>query len=263
MKALFSNIGLNGTMTLTPSASDIPAKNIPVTIKIDDPGTFGTFELEGSTWRGQGWRNPTDYPVILKNLHVLRFRRVSGEIVPQVYTWRFADGNNGNMGPTIPRKALAKIDPSQFPSWISTDPSIEKVWIEYGIRNCEPCHEIVKRKIFGVIPERGTDIKVTALTPLKFSGAQILRVEIRSRQADYLGLVKHNFPPKNIQKDLDTYSMGRIYLDPGEKPNLEYFLTLIMPDGTILKSKDWVSMNGIEIVLGEQQLRQHFPDQWD
>lgn len=254
MTALFSNIGLNGSLKLTPEGSNIPPKDIPITLKLDDPSTYGTIELNGSSWRREGWRNPADYPLILKNLHVLRMKKVGETIQPFIYTWQMGNAE-------IPEKALAQIDASLMPTFLDNDRSVKKIWIEYAVNPCKSCNRVVQKKIMKALgDDRAKEVILTTLSPLRFARAEMMKIELRSRQADPTGTTKLDLPHKMIRQDGFSGGLGTIYLDPGVKADIEYRLTFYLPDGTVYRSQNWARTNQLEIVIGERQVKELIPE---
>lgn len=247
--ALFNNVGLNGNLTLEPAGVDMPVIEIPINLKIDDARTFGKFQLEGSSWRSQGLQNKTDYPVTLKNLHVLRMKKQGTELKPFIYTWRMGDTE-------VPEKATAKFQAGSVPSWIDNDPTIKSMWIEYAVQNCESCNQTVREKILGGVSSNQINkIEITTLSPLSFSGAKMMRVRIRSHQADPNGTSKVNLPTLTISDDFATLNGGELFINQGQKPDFEYQITLYMADGTKYESDNWQKSSDLEIVIGEKQIK--------
>ncbi|MEZ4824918.1 MAG: hypothetical protein R3C61_01290 [Bacteroidia bacterium] len=247
--ALFNNVGLNGNLTLEPDGEGMPAIEIPINLKIDDPKTFGKFELEGSSWRTTGWQNTTDYPVMMKNIHVLRLKNVGGTLQSNIYTWRMGNAE-------VPEKATAKFDASQFPAWLDNDPTIKNMWIEYGVQPCQSCNQAVRDKILGGVSSNQINaIEITTLSPLSFSGAKMMKIRIRSHQADPNGISKVDLPTVTISQDFANAGGGQLFIDQGEKPDYEYLITLYMADGTKYESDNWQKTSDLEIVIGEKQIR--------
>ncbi|MCI4670718.1 MAG: hypothetical protein MRZ79_21465 [Bacteroidia bacterium] len=254
MTALFSNIGLNGTLKLSPEGSDIPAKDIPITLKLDDPSTFGTIELNGSAWRRDGWRNPSDYPLVLKNLHVLRMKKTGNIVKPFIYTWQMGNAE-------IPEKALAKIDARLFPGFLDNDKSVKKVWIEYSVNPCKSCNRLVQKKIMKALgDDRAKEVVLTTLSPLRFVKAEMMKIELRSRQADPTGTTKIDLPHKMIRSDGFSGALGTVFLDPGIRADIEYKLTFYLPDGTVYRSDHWARTDNLEIVIGDKQVKELIPE---
>ncbi|MEZ4776216.1 MAG: hypothetical protein R3D00_23785 [Bacteroidia bacterium] len=247
--ALFNNVGLNGNLTLEPDGEGMPAIEIPINLKIDDPKTYGKFEMEGSSWRTNGWQNATDYPVVMKNLHVLRLKNTGGTLQSNIYTWRMGNAE-------VPEKASAKFDTNLVPAWLDNDPTIKRIWIEYAVQPCQSCNQAVRDKILGGVSSNQINaIDITTLSPLSFSGAKMMRIRIRSHQADPSGLSKVDLPTITISQDFATASGGQLFIDQGQKPDYEYLITLYMSDGTKYESDNWQKSSDLEIVIGEKQIR--------
>ncbi len=254
MTALFSNIGLNGSLRLSPEGSDISPKDIPITLKLDDPSTYGSLELNGSKWRKEGWRNPADYPIILKKLHLLRMEKNGQKLQPIIYTWDMGNAK-------IPEKALAQIDGKLLPTFLDSDPKVKKMWMEYAVSPCKSCNRVVQKKIMKALgDDRAKEVILTTLSPLRFAQAEMMKIELRSRQADPTGTTKLDMPHKMIRQDGFSGSLGIIYLDPGVRPDIEYRLTLYQPDGTVYRADNWARTSNLEIVIGEKQIQELIPE---
>lgn len=250
MGALFNNVGLNGNITLEPDGQGMPAIEIPINLKIDDVKTFGRFELEAGSWRSEGWQNKTDYPLALKNFHVLKMKKVGNAYKPYIYTWK--------MGNTeVPEKARVKFDAGLVPEWLDSNEDVERIWLEYSVKACMSCNKKVRNKILGgVASNQINNIEITTLSPLEFTGAQMMKIKIRSHQADPNGLRKVNLPTITLNADFQNLSGGQLFINEGEKPNFEYFIQLYMADGTKYESDGWLKSNELEIVIGEKQIRE-------
>src|SRR5207245_892074 len=81
--ALSEDVGINGSVTFKPTGGAIPSPQIPVTIQLADPGTFGLLRWR----RDEAWRNSTPYPLRLRYLHALMLENN----VPIIYSWDLGD----------------------------------------------------------------------------------------------------------------------------------------------------------------------------
>lgn len=254
MGMFFNNIGLYGDVIIYPAGDGMPASiRIPFNLKIDDPGTFGQFELQPTDWRN-GWQNKTDYPVLLSRMNVLR-RETSGEY--KIYTWKMGDKE-------IPEKAMVKFDATLVPAWLDTHPSVVKMWLDYTVKPCNSCNGEVKDKIIrGTTGSRVNNIEVTILSPLEFTQGELIKIKLRSYQADPNAREKVNLPTLTVVEDGTTLSGGQIFIPDGASPDYEYFIQVYTKDGTKYESDDWKKMDDLELVIGTTQIREmitHFQE---
>ena len=250
LSALFNNVGLNGNITLEPDGDDMPVVEIPINLKIDDAGTFGVFDMDEIHWRSQGWQNPTDFPVILKNMHVLMMDESQSSSIPKIYTW-----NTGNV--EVPEQAQVDFQANAVPTWLESHPKVKKIWMEYTVAPCNSCNSTVKDKILGgVAGNQIINLEITTLSPLAFTGAQMMKIRIRSVQADPNGARKIVMNPVTIQQDGASLVAGQLFIDYEEKPDFEYLIQLYMADGTKYESPRWIQSHDTEIVIGEKQIRE-------
>ncbi|MEK7257538.1 MAG: hypothetical protein AAB316_22475, partial [Bacteroidota bacterium] len=253
LSALFNNVGLNGNLTIRPEGKDMPDIVIPISLKIDDPKTFGKFEVEASAWRNGGWQNKTDYPLALKNFHVMKLEMVGNERRPKIYTWKMGDAE-------VPEKASVKFDAALVPAWLDSHPDVEKIWLEYLVKPCQSCNATVREKILGGVSSNQVNgIEITTLTPLAFTGGKMIKVKIRSAQADPNKLRKLQLPTLTVTQDYQTLAGGQLFLDEGESPDFEYSLQIIMEDGSKYESDGWLKCRDLEVVIGEKQIREMVP----
>lgn len=248
MSMFFNDVGLYGDVIIYPSGKNMPSSiRIPFNLKLDSPKTFGKFELAGSNWRTSGWQNATDYPVILTHLHVMKRER-GGNI--GIYTWETG-------GVEIPEKAKASFtNAASLPSWIDNSSSVERIWLEYTVKSCRSCDFRVKDEIIGGVNRtRVANIEFTVLTPLDFSGGHMMKIKIRSFQADPSGKSKVDLPTLTVTRDGETVSGGRLYVPDGQNPEFEYFIQIYKEDGTVFKSDSWKKSNELEVVLGTKQIK--------
>ncbi len=248
MGMFFNNVGLYGDVIVYPDGEGMPASiRIPFNLKIDDPRTFGNFELSPRSWRSAGWQNKTDYPVVLTRFNVLK-KEQDGHYA--VYSWETGD-------PEIPEKAKVKFDERLVPRFIDTDRSVEKIWMSYTVKECLGCNTRVKNKIIqGTERSRVNTITFTMLSPLSASGAEMMKIKVRSYQADPNGNSKINLPTLTITRDGSVHEGGQLFVPDGSQPEFEYFMQLYMADGTRYESSNWLSSTNLEVVIGELQIKE-------
>jgi hypothetical protein len=131
------------------------------------------------------------------------------------------------------------------------------MWMDYTIKPCVACNNAVKEKIIkGTSGSRVNRIEVTVLTPLEFTKAEMIKIKIRSFQADPNGLSKANLPTLTINKDGTTVSGGELFIPEGASPDFEYWVQVYMADGTRYESDNWKKSSDLEVVIGTSQIRE-------
>ena len=245
MAMFFNNIGLYGNVEIYPDGAGMPSvMKIPFNLKLDAPSTFGHFQLQGGDWRTE-WRNPTDYPVRLGHLHVLRKEGANY----RVYSWKADEA-------LVPEGAKVEFSSETVPRWIDTDPNVERMWLDYSITDCESCTRAVKKKILGSIggqdvakPEK---LEFTILTPMAYTGASLIRINLRSYQASASGNQLQELPSITVNADGEVLSGGTLYVRDG-RVDFEYKIKVYLEDGTNYESA-WLPSNSKEVVIGSRQI---------
>jgi hypothetical protein len=251
---LFTDIGLRGDLTISP-AGDVPGQVIPITIKLDYQKTFGTAELNPLTWRNDGWTNPSNYPVFLKNIHVLRMENKAGVSTPVVYTWEL--GNK-----ELSEGSRVKFDGALLPTWLDSDKKVKKMWLEYNVKACQDCNTEVRNQLLNsTVRSEVSSITFDILDVLEYSGAKKMRLKVRSTQLDPNGNQKvERNPPFTITEDGVTLESFHLFVPQGKTPQFEYAISLVMPDGDV-KPSAWVSnKNKTEIGIGRNFIKEQFPE---
>ena len=251
---LFTDIGLRGDLTITPDG-DVPAQVIPITIKLDYNKTFGTADLNPLTWRNDGWLNNTSYPVVLKNIHVLRMETKDGKTNPVVYSWEL--GNK-----ELTEGSKAKFDGASLPNWLDTDKKVKKMWVEYAVKSCQDCNTEVRNQLLNsTVRSEVSAITFDILDVLEYSGAKKMRLKVRSTQLDPNGNQKvERNPPFTITEDGVTLETFHLFVPQGKTPQFEYAISLVMPDGEV-KASAWVSNKSkTEIGIGRTFVKAQFPE---
>lgn len=247
MGMFFNNIGLYGDVIVYPAGEGMPATiRIPFNLKIDDPGTFGRFELQPSSWRN-GWQNKTDFPIVLTRFNVMKLNR-NGDY--QVYTWQMGDKE-------VPEHARVTFDSNLVPRWLDSNPDVVRMWIDYAVKPCISCNSTIKDKIIkGTSASRVNRIEFTVLTPLAFTGADMMKIRVRSYQADPNGRSKINLPTITVTEDGSTHGGGQLFIPDGARPDFEYIVQIYMADGTRYESDSWQQSEDLEVVIGSTQIGQ-------
>jgi hypothetical protein len=167
----------------------------------------------------------------------------------KVYTWQMGDRE-------IPEHAKVKFNSTLVPGWIDSNPDIIKMWMDYTVKACVSCNNAVKEKIIkGTSGSRVNNIEITILTPLEFTKAELIKIKLRSYQANPNGLSKVNLPTLTISKDGTTFPGGQLFVPEGEVPDFEYMVQVYMTDGTKYESDNWQKSNDLEDVIGTNQIR--------
>lgn len=246
MGMFFNNIGLYGDVIIYPDGEGMPATiRIPFNLKIDDPGTYGRFELTPGSWRN-GWQNQADYPVVLSRFNVLK-KELDGRF--KVYTWQMGDKE-------IPEHAKVSFDGNLVPRWIDSNPNIERIWLDYTVKPCVSCNGTIKEKIIkGTSGSRVQQIGFTVLTPLEFTKAGMMKIRVRSYQADPNGRSKLSLPTLTVTQDGTTHPGGQLFIPEGGTPDFEYMIQLYMADGTKHESEAWQQSHDLEVVIGTTQIQ--------
>ena len=249
MTALFETVGLRGNLFLTPVGENMPEISIPFNIKLNSQNTFGKFELNPLTWRSTPWVNYTPYPVILKNVHIIKTNK-TGDNALTVYTWQ-----TGNT--EVPPGAQVNFDAADVPAWVDNHASIQRIWLEYEVGACKFCDDKVENDMIGGAKgSRSRNLTFDVFDPLSYTEARLIKLRIRSVQADPNTRSKVNLPTLTISTDNITLDGGTIYVPEGSRPEFEYSLQLIMPDGTIHESDSWeVSDDPDTNIIGQALIR--------
>ena len=246
--AMMNNLGLNGNIEFSPMDEIEKTISVPVRLKINDPQTYGKMEYAETSALLNGFVNPLDYPVQLKELVVMR-TKTNGELAVETIPL-----NNYEVEP---QKVFSSFRQEERDALLNGD-VISRVWVEYALKNCLPCNESVQRKILGgTSGSRVKPIALEILTPIGFSGARSLKVLIKSVQGDPKGTSEVLLPIVTVTEDNITLSGGELFVPEGGSPDYQYQLVLIQTDGTTLAS-EWIHSNDLFIVLGENSIREHF-----
>jgi hypothetical protein len=249
MTALFQNVGLSGNLFLQPLGENMPEISIPFNIKLNDQNTFGKFELDRASWRSQPWVNQTPYPINLKNVHIVKSRTNEAHALT-VYTWQAGDVE-------IPPGAQVSFDALSVPAWIDNNPAIHRIWVDYEVKACNYCDDEVQNNLIGGAKgTRSRKLTFDIFDPVGYSGARMLKVKIRSVQADPNTRTKTDLPTLTIHTDGVTLDGGTIFVPEGSDPEFEYFVQLIMPDGTIYESDFWeISKDPDTNIIGQALIK--------
>jgi hypothetical protein len=245
--ALREDVGINGAVTFRPTGGGLAPPQVPIRILLADPGTFGDVRWR----RGERWRNATPYPVRLRYLHVLLLENNE----PIVYSW--------NLGNTeVAPQAQVEWDESRVPRWL--DGRTLRTWVDYSVvADCGSCDDRVITSLTGGVTSRSaSQITFRTLSPLADTGAYEISVTVRSKYFDPRAADVQQKPPVILNSDNADYTTGPIYapeIDPAagaSEPLFEYFIEVVMPDGTTHRATKWLPATGLRVVIGRTQIEQ-------
>lgn len=246
--ALFEDMGINGMLTLTPAGSAMEAQQRPIKVIVADHRTLGRIYWT----RGQKWRNQAPYPVHLKYLHVLSLQNN----IPIIYSW---DLDNTEVSPM----AQVEWNSRHIPKWL--DGSAKFMWLDYKVeKSCEKCDEKVIAEITGGVTSVSADnITYETITPLADTGAYKIFIRTRSMYLHPTSRELKELPELPLNEDEQEYKIGPIYkVDrktdeaPSGEPLFEYFITVVMPDGTMHKATKWLPSESLRIMIGQVQIKE-------
>jgi hypothetical protein len=246
--ALFEDMGINGMLTLTPAGSAMEAQQRPIKVTVADHRTLGRIYWT----RGQKWRNQAPYPVHLKYLHVLSLQNN----IPIIYSWNL---DNTEVSPM----AQVEWDSRYIPKWL--DGTAKFMWLDYKVeKSCDKCDEKVIAEITGGVTSVSADnITYETITPLADTGAYKIFIRTRSMYLHPTSRELKELPELPLNEDEQEYKIGPIYkVDrktdeaPSGEPLFEYFITVVMPDGTMHKATKWLPSESLRIMIGQVQIKE-------
>jgi hypothetical protein len=83
----------------------------------------------------------------------------------------------------------------------------------------------------------------------------LIKIKLRSHQADPNGREKINLPTLTVDKDGTTLSGGQIFIPDGGSADYEYFIQVYTKDGTKYESDEWKKSDDLELVIGTSQIK--------
>lgn len=247
---LFNDVGLYGNVLVTPDGDGVQESiAIPFNLKIDDNATYGFMELTKSFWR-KGWTNPTDYPVKLNYLHILK--DIGSR--HQVYSWELGKIE-------IPEGAKADFSNANIlpDSW-DRDPKVKRIWLDYTIQPCRSCNERLKESFRKGGDGTTSTIKIDIANLLEFTEADKAYINLRSFQADpNQSRRKIELEPIEVLSDGGSFKRGPLYKKPDQPIDFEYQIQLAMPDGKVHTSRTWTRCTETLLVIGAEQVKKQIP----
>lgn len=246
--AMMNNIGIAGNINFLPHGEEEKVITLPVKLRVNDNQTFGKMEYSEAASLLNGFYNPIDYPVLLKQVVVLR------EKSNQTYSIQAVPLHDYEVEP----KAIFSSFTQDEKNAVLNGDIISRMWVDYSVRSCDPCDETVQSKIMGGTSNaRVNKIEIQVLNPLAYAGANSIKLLIKSRQGDPNGEQDVLLPVVTISEDDQTLSGGELFIPEGEQPSFEYQMVLINPDGETLAS-DWIPAGNLFVIIGESTVRDHF-----
>lgn len=247
--AMMNNIGLSGNIEFLPH-DDVTEKTItvPVKLKVNDDQTYGKIEYTEASRLLNGFNSAIDYPVLMKELVVLRQRTNKDLYIQKIPLGGYE---------VEPQTIFSSFTDEEKNKVLNGD-MISRIWLDYTIKSCTPCNTKVQSKIMGgTSNSRVKKIEVQVLTPMEYSGANSLKLLIKSKQGDPNGESEVLLPIVTITQDNQTITGGELFVEEGAEPSYDYQIVLIQPDGSTVVS-DWIPSKELFIILGENTIKQNF-----
>lgn len=248
--AMLNNSGGNVLLNFKPYGDSTRIDKVPINLKVNNPVTYGKIKFEALSSLTEGWTNYLDYPIIPTKIIVLR-----------------KTGNRTYFETmSLDRKKIEpgeeyRPDNADVQHKISGMQDVKKVWLDYELDDgCSECNQTVKRKIIGgTSGSEITAMEIQVLNALEYSGANSIKLLIKSLQADPNGLSVIEFPPFQLTEDQQTINDIQLFVPEGKELSYQYQAVLVMDDGDVLKSK-WKEGNSNLLVFGKNQIDKLFPD---
>jgi len=160
--------------------------------------------------------------------------------------------------------AVFRISDPQVTNALSKPGTILGIWMNYEVdEDCEDCNQNIKRKIIGgTSGSEIANLEVQVLNALEFSGANSMKLKIKSLQADPNGLSEIEMPSFSITEDGQAINGIQLFVPEGKELFYQYQVIMIMNDGTIHRS-DWQDSNSNLLAIGESQINSLFKEKGD
>lgn len=241
--AMLNNIGVNINLEFRPYGDETTVINVPINLEVNSPMTFGKIEFSQPSEIIDGWTNTLDYPVIPKQLVLLRKQGTRKYFETIVLDNVEVAKSENYMINTEARNKLSSGNP------------IISLWLDYSLNNdCAACNQEVKRKIIGgTSGSQITNLEVQVLNVLEYTDAHSMKLLIKSIQADPNGVNEITFPAININEDDQLLDGIQLFVPEGKALSFDYQLITIMKNGEVQTSK-WQNSNSSLLVLGESQI---------
>ncbi|SHJ39055.1 DUF7452 domain-containing protein [Aquimarina spongiae] len=248
--AMLNNRSGNVMLNFKPYGDSLKVVQVPINLKVNSPITYGKIKFNSLQELKEGWTNYLDYPIIPKKFIVLKKRGRSQYFETiEIPRQEVASGSKYiENDPTILNK-------------ISEQNSIIKIWLDYVLNDeCRTCNQQVKRKIIGgTSGSEIANIEVQILNAIAYSGANSLKLNLKSLQGDPNGINEIEFPSLSVNEDGQSFNEIQLFVPQGKEMSYEYQVILIMDNGDVMTSR-WEKGNTNLLVLGESQIKRLFPD---
>lgn len=245
--AMLNKIGVNINLDLRPYGDDESVISIPVNLEVNSPVTYGKISFDNTNALASGWINNLDYPVIPKNLILIRKNGAYNyfQSIP-------LESIEIGLGETYLPDAAAKTK-------IGNANNVAGLWMDYAINNdCNVCNQTVKKKIIGgTSGSQLTKLDIQILNALEYSKAHSFKLNIKSIQADPNGINEIEFPAMTIAEDGVALETKQLFVPEGDELSYQYQLIMINNDGSV-KESAWKQSNSNLLVLGENQIKELF-----
>lgn len=250
--AMLKNTGVVGNVTFHPYSEIDRDISVTSRLKVNDERTYGVMEYSNAAEVLNGLKNTTDYNIILKRFVVLREKSDKTLAIDEVPLGNYE---------VEPGKFFASFTDAESNALISGN-VIKKLWLDYALVGpCQTCEETIKGKILGGTASNLVNpIEIEVLTPLEAAEASSMKVLIKSKQGDPKGQNEVILPIVTITEDNQTLSGGELFIGEGVKPDFEYQLVLILPDGDV-RSSEWIKSEELFVVLGAATIQKYFPEE--
>ena len=242
--AMLNNIGVNIGLEFRPYGDETTVINVPVNLEVNSPLTFGKIEFSEADELINGWVNIIDYPIVPKNIVVLR-KQGSRNYFETIDL----ESEEVETGETLQISDDAK-------NQLTNKNNIVKFWLDYALnRDCNTCNQNVKKKIIsGTSGSEITKVEIQILNALTFSNAHSMKLLIKSIQADPNGINEITFPAFSITEDDQAFDGVQLFVPEGKELSYSYQLITIMKDGEV-KTSNWETSNSTLLVIGENQIK--------
>ncbi|MDY8138117.1 hypothetical protein [Aquimarina sp. 2201CG5-10] len=242
--AMLNNIGVNINLEFRPYGDETTVINVPINLEVNSPMTFGKIEFSQASEIANGWTNTLDYPVIPKQLVLLR-KQGSRKYFETIDLTSDEVGKGANF--EINSEAKTKL---------SSGSNIAGIWMDYSLnKDCNECNQEVKKKIIGgTSGSQISNLEIQVLNALEYSEAHSMKLLIKSIQGDPNGVSEITFPAINITEDDQSLDGVQLFVPEGKELSYNYQLVTIMNDGEIQTSA-WQKSNSNLLVLGENQIK--------
>jgi hypothetical protein len=243
--ALTQGLGISGFVRFQSTGGGAARTiDVPLDLKLADPHSFGTRLFD----RERPLRNPSPYAMKLKYLHVL-----VAENPLHAYTYDLKN--------TVLRAGeAAKI--RGIPEWLDRAPQVLKMWVDYALVPDEAATNAVLEAITGgVVGVARAEITFRTLTYAQELKVASVLVKVSSRYFDTKG-TEEVVKTVELDKESSAYKVGPIFLikrQPGEAkpgdPLFRYRITVVLDDGSMKGSKEWIEGNDLTVFIGKAQLK--------